>query len=57
VAVMARRAHPGAVRAMNALPVFLCDPLHRMTRRAAKFIGARDMDHHFGANYGDGANH
>ena len=41
--------YAGAVRAMDALPVFLRDPLHRVARPSAEFIGARDMDHHLGA--------
>ena len=35
MAVVARRPHAGAVHAMDAPPVFLRDPLHRVTRRSA----------------------
>ena len=37
--------------------MFRRDPLHRVARRSAEFIGARDMDHHLGADDRDGANH
>jgi len=57
VAVVARCAYAGAVHAMDAPPVFLRDPLHRVARPSAEFIGARGMDHYLGAEYGDGANH
>ena len=48
---------PVRVRAMDALPVFLRDPLHRVARRSAEFIGARDMDHHLGADDRDRADY
>ena len=46
---------PVRVRAMDAVPVFLGDPLHRVARRSAEFVGARDVDHHLGADDRDGA--
>jgi len=57
VAVVARGAHAGAGRAVDALAVLLGHPLHRVTRRPAERVGACDVDHHLGADDGDGTEH
>src|SRR5690349_20660558 len=57
VTVMTGGAHTGLVDEMDALPVLLRHPLHRMARAAAEFVGPRRADHRLRRNHSAGTDH